>query len=63
MSQEIEIKEVEVLEQESANERGASMVEYAIMVALVAATAITAFTTLGTRVTATIDTANTALSN
>jgi pilus assembly protein Flp/PilA len=49
--------------QKKRNERGASLVEYALLVALIAAAAITAITTLGTNTSNRFDNIATAIGN
>jgi pilus assembly protein Flp/PilA len=49
-------------EQESRSQRGASMVEYALLVALIAVVAITAVQTLGTQISRQLNSAANAIS-
>ena len=53
----------EVIAKDSRSERGASMVEYALLVALIAVVAVTAVTTLGTNISNKLESAADSIAN
>lgn len=57
------MKKDEMVKKDARSERGASMVEYALLVSLIAVVAITAVTTLGTSITGQFTNASNAISN